>query len=399
MILHVDMDAFYASVEERDQPELAGQPLIVGGTPEGRGVVAAANYVVRKFGVHSAMPTATALRLCPQAIVLPPRMDYYAEVSGQIRTIFFRFTPLVEPLSLDEAFLDVSGSEAALRPGAGNRPPDQAGDPQRTRAGRFGGRRAQQVPGQDRQRSGKARRLRGRRAGPIQEFLDPLPVGRLWGVGRVAGVLERLGIRTIGQLRRSRWNCCGSTSASRGNTVGTGSRQGRPPCRARPGGPVDLARDDVCDGYRRPRRAAAWLLELAEQVARRLRRHELRGRTVQLKVRFADFITITRSHTLPQATNVTAEMWRAADELLTQRLPSRDDCRSGCWEWASAVSIARANSNVCCSMTQTPASNRSSMLWPMIRERSGRRTGRAATMLNGVRHRPQPRPGDSASHP
>src|SRR5579871_3509644 len=112
MILHVDMDAFYASVEERDRPELVGHPVIVGGTPEGRGVVAAANYVVRKFGVHSAMPTATALRLCPKAIVIRPRLDYYAQVSEQIREILNRFTPLVEPLSLDEAFLDVSGSEA-----------------------------------------------------------------------------------------------------------------------------------------------------------------------------------------------------------------------------------------------------------------------------------------------
>src|SRR5262245_38951619 len=111
MILHVDMDAFYASVEERDRPELAGHPLIVGGTPEGRGVVAAANYVVRKFGVHSAMPTATALRLCPNAIVVPPRMAHYAQISSQIRAIFERFTDLVEPLSLDEAFLDVTGSE------------------------------------------------------------------------------------------------------------------------------------------------------------------------------------------------------------------------------------------------------------------------------------------------
>jgi DNA polymerase IV len=112
MILHVDMDAFYASVEERDRPELAGRPLIVGGTPKGRGVVAAANYVVRRFGVHSAMPTATALRLCPKAIVLPPRMDYYAQDSEQIRDIFIRVTPLVEPLSLDEACLDVSGCES-----------------------------------------------------------------------------------------------------------------------------------------------------------------------------------------------------------------------------------------------------------------------------------------------
>ena len=116
MILHCDMDAFYASIEERDRPELVGHPVIVGGSPEKRGVVAAANYVARRYGVHSAMPAVTARRLCPEGIFLPPRISYYAEVSSQIQEIFGRFTSLVEPLSLDEAFLDVTGSEQLFGP-------------------------------------------------------------------------------------------------------------------------------------------------------------------------------------------------------------------------------------------------------------------------------------------
>jgi DNA polymerase-4 len=110
VILHVDMDAYYASVEERDQPSLKGKPVVVGGSADRRGVVSAANYEARKYGVHSAMPMVTALRKCPQAVVMPTRMSHYAEISKQIREIFDRFTPVVEPLSLDEAFLDVDGS-------------------------------------------------------------------------------------------------------------------------------------------------------------------------------------------------------------------------------------------------------------------------------------------------
>src|SRR6516162_6132778 len=114
-ILHVDLDAFYASVEQRDRPELRGRPVIVGGLG-GRGVVCAASYEARPFGVHSAMPMSTARRLCPQAVVLPPRMGYYAQISRQIREIFLSFTPLVEPLSLDEAFLDVRGCAGLFGP-------------------------------------------------------------------------------------------------------------------------------------------------------------------------------------------------------------------------------------------------------------------------------------------
>jgi DNA polymerase-4 len=323
VILHCDMDAFYASVEERDRPDLAGKPVIVGGAPDKRGVVAAANYAARKFGVHSAMPSATARRLCPHGVYLPPRISYYAEVSRQIRDIFQRFTPLVEPLSLDEAFLDVTGSEhlfgAAVEIGR-----------QIKRAIREEVRLVVSVGVAPNKFLAKiASDLKKPDAlvvvapDKVQEFLDLLPVERLWGVGKQGSkVFQRLGIRTIGQLRQWPPDALHGRFGSSGEHLWNlaHGRDDRPVVADRDAKSIssettfehDIAEMDVL---------RTWLVDLAEQVGWRLRRHGLRGRTVQLKVRFADFSTITRSCTLPESTDITDVLWRAADDLLCQRLP------------------------------------------------------------------------------
>ena len=325
MILHVDMDAFYASVEERDRPELVGKPLIVGGTPEVRGVVAAANYVIRKFGVHSAMPTATALRLCPHAIVLPPRLEYYARVSDEIRRIFHRYTPFVEPLSLDEAFLDVTGSESLFGKAAtiGQKIKQEIRDELRLTASvgvapnKFLAKVASDLEKPD-----GFLVVDGQR---IQKFLDPLPVGRLWGVGRVTGqAFDRLGVRTIGELRQLPAELLQRHFGQSGEHFwrlanGIDERRVVPDREAKSISHETTFVTDVED--REVLRA--WLVELSEQVAWRLRRHKLRGRTVTIKVRFDDFQTIMRSETLDGATNVTQEIAGTALGLLAERMPAR----------------------------------------------------------------------------
>jgi DNA polymerase-4 len=325
MILHVDMDAFYASVEERDNPSLVGKPLIVGGSAEGRGVVAAANYAARKFGVHSAMSAARAVRLCPHAVFLKPRIDYYASVSRQIREIFEQFTPLVEPLSLDEAFLDVTGSESLFGSSA------EIGRQikQRIRAelelvasvGVASNKFVAKIASDLKKPDGFVVVA----ADAVQGFLDPLPVGRIWGVGKVTGhVFERLGVRTIGQLRQLPLERLNDLFGSSGEHYwrlahGIDDRRVVPDREAKSISSETTFPEDIAD----IEVLRAWLVELVEQVARRLRRHDLHGRSVELKVRFADFKTITRSLTLPGPTNITHELLGAGVELLTQRLPSR----------------------------------------------------------------------------
>jgi DNA polymerase IV len=323
MILHCDMDAFYASIEERDRPELVGTPVIVGGSPEKRGVVATANYAARRFGVHSAMPAAKARRLCPQGVFLPPRIGYYAEVSRQIREIFERFTPLVEPLSLDEAFLDVTGSaplfgsaveiakeikrlvgeEISLAVSVGVAPT------------KFVAKIASDLKKPD--------ALVVVEPDDVQAFLDPLPVERLWGVGKQSSkVFERMGVRTIGQLRHWPLDALQTNFGSSGEHLwnlahGVDPRAVVPEREAKSISNETTFERDIAD----LEVLRAWLVDLAEQVGWRLRRNGLRGQTVQLKVRFADFSTITRSQSLPEPTNLTQELWRTADDLLCHRLP------------------------------------------------------------------------------
>jgi DNA polymerase-4 len=199
-ILHVDMDAFYASVEQRDRPELRGRPVIVGGL-DGRGVVCAASYEARPFGVHSAIPTSTARRLCPQAVFLPTRMRYYAQISRDLREIFLSFTPLVEPLSLDEAFLNVRGSEGLFGSAAGiaRRIKDRIKD--ETGLVASVGVAPNKFLAKLASDHGKPDGFVVLPPDRVTAFLAPLPVGRLWGVGaKGERRLHALGLHTVGQL-------------------------------------------------------------------------------------------------------------------------------------------------------------------------------------------------------
>ena len=316
-ILHVDMDAFYASIEERENPELTGKPVIVGGSAQGRGVVSAANYAARKFGIHSAMPMVTALRLCPEVIRLPVRMGLYAEVSQQIRDIFARYSPQIEPLALDEAFLDVTASEKlfcsaediaqAIKHDINNELNLVASVGMAPN--KFVAKIASDINKPDGYVIVDA-------AG-VQAFLDPLPISRLWGAGKVTvAVFEKMGIRTIGQLRRQSkdwllshfgqfgehlWRLANGVDEREVISEGQAKSISHETTFA-----VDLTNKSVL---------TAWLLHLTEQVASRLRRYQLKGKTVTLKLRHHDFKTVTRSHTLPVETDNTDQLWQVTNKL------------------------------------------------------------------------------------
>jgi DNA polymerase IV len=316
-ILHVDMDAFYASVELRERRDLLGTPVIVGGLG-GRSVVLSATYEARAFGVHSAMPMSRARRLCPHATVIPPTPGVYAEASRAVMEIFRSITPLVEPLSLDEAFLDVAGARRRLGS------PGEIGELIRARVAD-----EQRLPCSVGVASTKfLAKLASGRAKPdgllviprdgAVAFLHPLPIGALWGVGeRAEEALRRIGLQTIGDiahtpeatLARALGPAAGAALSAL--AWGRDDRAVVPHEPDRSIGAEETFARDVED----PVVVRRELLRLSERTAARLRSAGHVGRTVSIKVRFADFTTITRSKTLAEPTDLARVVYDTARML------------------------------------------------------------------------------------
>jgi DNA polymerase-4 len=323
-VLHADMDAFYASVEVLDDPSLRGKPVIVGGDPNARGVVSAASYEAREFGVHSAMPLRTAARLCPHGVFLPGRFDRYRELSRRVMRIFASYTPMVEPISLDEAFMDVTASRAAFGDG------ETIARTLKERVLKETGLVVSVGVATNKLCAKVASDLRKPDAlvvvppGEEAAFLAPLPVSRLWGVGpQSRQALADYGVTTIGQLAA----LSEATLHRRFGTHGVELRlraQGVDPARVVPSqAPKSIGHEltfnhDVTD----PARLEATLLDLAESVASRLRHHHMAAGGVQLKLRYEGFDTITRQAPLGHQVRDSEPLYEKGVALLHKALGS-----------------------------------------------------------------------------
>ena len=316
-ILHVDMDAFYASVEQRDDPSLRGRPVIVGGTGH-RGVVAAASYEVRRYGVHSAMPMREALRRCPDAVCVSPRISHYAAESARIFEVFREYTPLVQGLSLDEAFLDVSASLSAFGPAA-----EIAGEIKQRIRERTGltasvGAAPNKLVAKIASDLRKPDGLVIVRPGEVQALLDPLPVRKLFGLGeKTAPKVEALGIRTFRDLRlanpdRLRPVFGRYTERVIERAAGIDDRPVEPDLDEKQVSAEETFETDLRD----PARLSSEIVRLADKACARLRRRGLAARCVTVKIRRADFTTYTRQRHVEPATQETRVVTAVALELL-----------------------------------------------------------------------------------
>jgi DNA polymerase-4 len=312
------MDAFYASIEIRDNPSLAGLPVCVGGPSDERGVIAAASYAARAFGVHSAMPTAQARRLCPDMVLLPPDFDKYTTASREIMAIFRSYTPLVEPLSLDEAFLDVAGCERLFGDAAEIGRAIKKDILRKTGLVASVGVAPSKFIAKLASDLDKPDGFRVVELDEVRALLDPLPVSKIFGVGpRTALRLEAMGVRTVGDLaRRERADVVQEFGAT-GVWIydlahGIDARRVTPRREEKSHGMERTFASDIQDREE----LRLMLLQFCEEVAFSLRDKGLRGRTVTLKVRYADFTTITRTKTLEVPTNLGPRIYATARELL-----------------------------------------------------------------------------------
>lgn len=337
-ILHIDMDAFFAAVEILDDPSLVGKAVIVGGTPEGHGVVSTANYEARKFGVHSAMPAAQAMRLCPQGIFLRPRPHRYGEFSRQVFAIFREYTPLVEPLSIDEGFLDVTGShpiQLSDRPQGKSAGLDMtcaiAREIQARVEAETGGLTCSIGVAENKFLAKMASDLDKPKGivvvprGEAQSFLADLRIERLWGVGpRTAERLHLAGIAKIGDVSQRQLSKLESL---------LGSELGRHIHRLAQG--VDKRRVNISHETKSVSNETTFatfipagdidaittvIYSLAQQVATRLRQQQIWGRTVTLKVRDDRFKTVTRSKTLSTSTQVVEDIFGVAESMFLEKI-------------------------------------------------------------------------------
>lgn len=313
------MDAFYASVEEHDEPALRGRPIIVGGTSN-RGVVSAASYAARRFGIHSAMPIATARKLCPQGVFLPVRMRRYQEVSNRIMEIFHRFTPLVEPISLDEAFLDVTGSELLMGRSEKIARTIKCMVREETGLTVSAGLASSKLLAKIASDLDKPDGLTIVAPGQERDFLRPLPIKKLWGVGDATRkTLALMGVQTIGDLSGLPLQLLTATFGKPGLHLhlaanGIDDREVITEHETKSIGNEETFERDL----REEKAIRKELLALAARVGKRLRRHGLTGKTVTLKVKYADFKQITRSTTLAEATADDRKIFLHGCELLTR---------------------------------------------------------------------------------
>lgn len=327
-IIHLDMDAFYASVEQREQANLRGRPVIVGGSRE-RGVVCACSYETRPYGVRSGMAMSRALKLCPEAVVLPVRMARYQEVSRRVFAIFHRYTDLVEPLSIDEAFLDVSvsrrlhGSAATIA--AAIRRDVREELSLAISAGIAPNKFLAKLASEEAKPDG----LKVLNRNEVDAFLLPLPVGKIWGIGgKTAASLARLGIRTVADLRRIPSRDLEARFGKSGKQLyrlvrGEDLRKVEPEGEMKSLGAEETFAADIRDTGEIDRE----LVALAEKVARRLRSKELVCRTVTLKVKYADFRNVTRSVTPPSKVFGTREILRHCRALLRKTAAGSEPVR------------------------------------------------------------------------